>query len=312
MPLHAEVAAFLDQLATDDGPPVTELSPEQLRANFKGMAVVGSRPEHPAATEDRTVAGPDGDVPVRIYRPEVSGPLPIVVFFHGGGWTIGDLDTADGLCQHLAVDTPAVVVSVDYRLAPEHPFPAGLLDAEAAVRWAAGHARELGADPGRLAVAGDSSGGNFAAVVARRLRDGGGPAIAFQLLVYPVTDLTCSQPSHTENAEGYLLTEEIMGWFIANYLAGADPEDPHVSPLLADDFAGLPPALVVTAEFDPLRDEGEGYAARLREAGVEAKAVRYEGMVHYFLSMDLLLSDAKGALADTVATLRNRLAPGPS
>jgi acetyl esterase len=309
MPIDPQVRQLLDGFEALEQPPFSEIRPEELRAIFAATSVMNSRPDTPAATEDRRVPGLGGDIAVRVYRPAGDGPWPLVVYFHGGGWVIGDIETHDSLCQHLAVDTPAVVVSVDYRLAPEHRCPAAVEDAEAATRWAAAHAAEMGADPSRLAVAGDSAGGNLAAVVARRARDAGGPAIAFQLLVYPATDLTRSQPSHVENGEGYMLTTEAMEWFIGHYLGDTDPKDPDISPLFATDLAGLPPALVVTAEFDPLRDEGEAYAERLRDAGVAARTSRYDGMIHGFLSMDSLLDGARRALAETIAALRTALAP---
>jgi acetyl esterase len=229
---------------------------------------------------------------------------PVVVFLHGGGWVIGSVDTHDALCQQLAVQVPALVVSVDYRLAPEHPFPAGLEDGLAATAWVSKHARELGADPDRLAVAGDSAGGNMSAVISRRARDSGGPPIIFQLLLYPPTDLANSYPSHKENGEGYLLTSEMMDWFADHYLGDRDRRDPDISPLYAQNLSELPPALVVTAEFDPLRDEGEVYAERLRGAGVDVRLVRYDGMIHGFLQMNGVVHGAATAIADVAGTLR--------
>jgi len=314
MPVHPQVAQLLAQIDALGQPPVADMDPEQFRAAFRALATVGGG--SPAAegtgqpsTEEHVAPGPAGDIPLRVYRPGGAGPWPVVVFFHGGGWVIGDRDTHDGLCRHLCTGTPAVLISVDYRLAPEHPFPAAVEDAEAATRWAAANAAQFGADPARLAVAGDSAGGNLAAVVARRARDQGGPPIAFQLLLYPVTDLTRSHPSYVANGEGYLLTAQAMAWFAGHYLAGADPRNPDVSPLFTADLRGLPSAYVVTAEFDPLRDEGEAYAAALRRAGVDATAVRYDGMIHGFLSMDGLLDEARRALAVTVEALRAGLAP---
>jgi len=310
MPIDPQVRGLLDQLEARGRTPLRELTPDESRQNFLAMSALATRPEPAAPTDDRVVPGPGGDVPVRIYRPDAAGTLPVVVFAHGGGWVIGDLQSHDGLCQHLAVGTPAVVVAVDYRRAPEHRFPAALDDVEAVVRWVADHAGELGADAGRLAVAGDSAGGNLAAAAARRARDAGGPAIAFQLLLYPVTDLTRSQPSYGENGDGYLLTAEDMRWFIDSYLGGADPTDPDASPLAAGDLAGLPPALVVTAEFDPLRDEGEAYATRLAAAGVDARTSRFDGMIHGFVSLDALLDGGRRGIAEAVAALRAALATG--
>jgi acetyl esterase len=233
--------------------------------------------------------------------------LPVVVYFHGGGFVIGDIATHDAICHRLAAGVPALVVSVDYRLAPEHPFPAAVEDCDAATGWVSAHAVELGADPARLAVAGDSAGGNLATVVARHARDRGGPPVAFQLLIYPGIDMTRSFPSHSENGEGYLLDTDTMTWFLGNYLADADPRHPDASPIFAEDLSNLPPALVLTAEFDPLRDEGEAYAQRLREAGVVATTSRYDGMIHAFYGLDGILDSAKSATAETTAALRDAL-----
>ncbi len=233
----------------------------------------------------------------------------MLVWFHGGGWVIGDLDTTDVCCRLLANRSDAVVVSVDYRLAPEDPFPAGLEDCMTAVAWTVENAELLGVDPTRLAVGGDSAGGNLAAVVAQRNRDEFGPAIRFQLLVYPATDLTLSHPSVKENGEGYFLTRDAMVWFTDHYLSGgADPKDPRVSPLFADSAAGLPPALVITAEFDPLRDEGEAYGAWLQEAGVPTTIVRYDGQIHGFFGMVGMLDDASKAIDQAADGLRAALA----
>ena len=274
MPLDPQARSLLDQFEAAGAPPFVELAPDEARAGFALLAEVSGPPEVAVPTEDRTVPGPAGEIPVRVYRPVTDSALPVVVFFHGGGWVIGDLDSHDTVCHRLAAGVPAVVVSVAYRLAPEHRFPAAVEDCEAATRWVSDHAGALGGDPDRLAVAGDSAGGNLAAVVALRARDAGGPPLAFQLLVYPVTDATRSQPSYTENGTGYLLEADTMRWFYDHYLGGADPARADVSPLFAPDLAGLPPALVVTAEFDPLRDEGEAYAERLRQAGVAAATSR--------------------------------------
>ena len=308
MPLDPQARALIDQLEAVGAPPMSEQTPEEARAGFALLAAIAGPPEEPVPTEDRRLPGPDGAVPVRIYRPVGDSPVPVVVYFHGGGWVIGDIASHDAACHRLAAGVPAVVVSVDYRLAPEHRFPAAVEDCDAVTVWVAEHASELGADPTRLAVAGDSAGGNLAAVVARRARDRGGPAVSFQLLIYPATDMTCTLPSYTENGTGYLLDADTMAWFIAHYLDGADPRRPDASPLFAEDLSGLPPALVVTAEFDPLRDEGEAYAARLREAGVPATTSRYDGMMHGFYGLDHLVDAARTATAETVSALRAGLA----
>lgn len=307
MPLDPQARGLLDMIAAAGSPPMWAQTPDEARAGYAGLSAVAGPPTDVVPSEDRTVPGPAGEIPVRVYRPSADGPLAVVVYFHGGGWVIGDLETHDAICHRLAAAVPAVVVSVDYRLAPEHPFPAAVHDCDAATRWVADHATELGGDPDRLAVAGDSAGGNLAAVVARHARDVGGPSIAFQLLVYPGTDLTGSMPSHVENGTGYLLDSETMTFFLGSYLAGGDPRDPDASPLFAEDLSGLPPALVVTAEFDPLRDEGEAYAERLREAGVPVTATRYDGMIHGFYGLDNLFDAAVRATDETATALREAL-----
>ena len=307
MPLDPQARQLLDQFAALGAPPLQEQTPTEARLGFAALAEVVGPPEVAVPTEDRTVPGPGGEIPVRVYRPAATGPLPVVVYFHGGGWVIGDIASQDTVCHRLAAGVPAVVVSVDYRLAPEHRYPAAVEDCEAATRWVSDHAAALGGDPGRLAVAGDSAGGNLAAVVALRARDAGGPPIAFQLLVYPATDATRSLPSHTENGKGYLLETDTMAWFTDHYLGGADPLQPDVSPLFVTDLAGLPPAMVVTAEFDPLRDEGEAYAERLRQAGVAATTSRHDGMFHGFYGLDRVIPAAAHATAETVEALRDAL-----
>ncbi len=308
MPLDPQVRSLLDLVAAAGAPAVSEQSPEEARAGYALLAEVAGPPEEPVPTEDRTVPGPGGAVPVRIYRPTADAPLPVVVYFHGGGWVIGDIVSHDTACHRLAAGVPAVVISVDYRRAPEHPFPAAVDDCTAVTAWVAEHAAGLGADAARLAVAGDSAGGNLATVVARRARDAGGPTIAFQLLIYPATDMTRSLPSHVENGAGYLLDTDTMTWFIHHYLGGADPRQPDASPLFVPDLTGLPPALVVTAGFDPLRDEGEAYAERLREAGVAATTSRYDGMIHGFYGLDRIIDAAGTATAETVSALQKGLA----
>jgi acetyl esterase len=260
--------------------------------------------------DDRLVPSDAGDIPVRVYTPDaaVGHAHGVLVWYHGGGFVIGDLETADPTCRALANRAGCVVVSVDYRLAPEHPAPAALDDCVAALIWTVENFELLGVDASKVAVGGDSAGGNLAALVCQRVRAEFGPDIDFQLLVYPTTDLTMSHPSIDENAEGYFLTKRSMEWFIANYLQEGDPKDASVSPLHADDLSGMPPALVITAELDPLRDEGEAYAARLRDAGVPTEALRYEGQIHGFFGMATALDDGKDALARAGAALRAALA----
>ena len=310
MPLDPQARAFLDQVAAMGGPQLHEMPVADARQMMELLSQMTGGPiEEVASIEDRTIAGPGADIPIRVYRPRPGGSSPLLVYFHGGGWVIGSLASHDGLCRALANAAGCVVVAVDYRLAPEHRFPCAPEDAYAATRWAVEHATELGADPARVAVGGDSAGGNLTAVVTHLARDRGGPALRFQLLIYPATDATLSMPSMRENADGYLLTADDMRWFYGHYLrTPADAADPLVSPLRAARCAGLPPALVVTAGFDPLRDEGEAYAAKLREAGIPVTLRRYDGMIHGFLPMVGVLDQAKQCLAEATRVLRTALA----
>jgi acetyl esterase len=260
--------------------------------------------------EDRRIPGPAGEIPIRVYTPESRVAQPIVVYFHGGGFVIGSLSSHDPLCRVLSGRIPAIVVAVDYRLAPEHPFPAAAEDAYAAVRWVADHARELGGDPARIAVAGDSAGGNLSAVVSLLARERGGPKLAHQMLIYPVTDFSFETRSHIDNAEGYLLTRPLMQWFLGHYFSGPTPRsDPRFAVLRVADLSGVPPATVLTAEFDPLRDEGESYGARLRAAGVPVTVMRYDGMIHGFLPQPALFAQAAEAIAAVSGALRAAFGP---
>lgn len=262
-----------------------------------------------AELADETAAGAEAPISVRIYRPHRigTGPLPLVVNSHGGGWTIGSLDWADWMCSHVAVQVPAVVVSVDYRLAPQHRWPAAAEDCYAALVDVAGRAAELGADAHRLAVMGDSAGGNLAAVVSLMSRDRSGPAIGFQGLLYPATDLTLASPSIEANAHAPILSRDDVVAFRNHYLGGQDPRQPYASPLLAPDHRGLPPALVQVAEHDPIRDDGLRYAERLRAAGVPVRTTEYIGMPHGYLSFPRLCRAAPQALAELVSEMRSSL-----
>jgi acetyl esterase len=252
------------------------------------------------------IAGPAGDLRVRITSPSGTGPFAGLVFFHGGGWVTGGIHTHDHLCRTITRDADVVVVSVDYRLAPEHPFPAGVDDADAATIWVSEAADRLGIDRMRLGVGGDSSGGNLAAVIARRPRDRGQPGLAFQVLLYPVTDAGLDTPSYLENAEGYLLTKDSMAWYWNLYSPGPnDRFDPDASPLRALDLSGLPRALVISAEYDPLRDEAEQYARRLEEAGVPVRHTRYAGMIHGFIRREAIFDQGKTAIAEIVEFIKN-------
>jgi len=305
MPLDPEAKMLLEQMTTVVRP-FDELSVEEARAAIATLSAAAGEGEAVARVENRTVPGPRGKIPVRVYTPAGRAPFPVLVYFHGGGWVIGSLETHDGVCRHLANAAGAVVASVDYRLAPEHPFPASGEDAYAATRWVAANAAVIGGDAKRVAVGGDSAGGNLAAVVALMARDRGGPQLVFQLLVYPVTDApSANTPSYRENADGYFLTAKMMHWFWNHYCGkNTDLSDPYLCPLRARDLKRLPPALVITAEFDPLRDEGEAYAARLREAGNQADLKRYPGMIHGFFGMGPLLTKAREATKEAASALR--------
>jgi acetyl esterase len=301
VPLDPQIAGLLEFLAAA-GTPMHEGTPAQARAAFRALAV-DARPAgsvvQVGSVSEVVVPGPAGDLAGRVYRPESSDPAPTVVLFHGGGWVIGDLDTHDSMARSICRDCEAVVLSVDYRLAPEAPFPAAVEDALAATRWARDHLAELGGSD-VLAVAGDSAGGNLAAVVAQQLRDAGGPALAAQLLVYPATDVLGDYASRIDNAEGYFLDVPLMLWFMEQYVADpAHHDDPRLSPLRATSLEGLPPAVVVTAEFDPLRDEGEAYAAALSEAGVAVELRRFDGLIHGFFDMGPHSAGAQAAVDET-------------
>ncbi len=253
---------------------------------------------------DRAIPGLGGDIPIRIYRPSIEPGLPVVVFFHGGGWVVGDLESHDHAARAIASKADCVVVAVEYRLAPEHKFPAAADDAWAATEWVATHADELGVDATRLAVAGDSSGGNLAAVVSNLARDVDHVQVIHQALIYPVTDATCDRPSWTENAEGYMLTSDGMTWFHSHYAnSPEDYTDPRYSPLF-DELAGSAPAIVITAGFDPLRDQGIAYAEALRAAGVEVDHINFETMFHGFFTMDSGIDVASEAQDAVAASLK--------
>jgi acetyl esterase len=302
MPVDPHLAGLLELVGA--APPMHEGTPAEAREAYRRLSVDARTADQVvpvAAVEDVVIPGPAGAVPARVYRPEAAGPVPTVVLFHGGGWVIGDLDTHDNMARTLCRDCRAVVVSVDYRLAPEAPFPAAVEDALAATRWAASRLDELGGDD-RLAVAGDSAGGNLAAVVSQQLRDTGGPAPCAQLLVYPATDAAGEHASRTENGEGYFLDLPTMAWFMGHYAADRRRHtDPLLSPLRHPDLRGLPPAVVVTAEYDPLRDEGEAYARALAEAGVPVEVRRFPSMIHGFFDMGSFSPGAQAAVDEACA-----------
>lgn len=306
MKMNQQTQAWLQGVADSGLPPLNKMPVEDARATYSAVVAQCGLPAEPVAnTVDRTIPGPGGPIPVRIYTPEGAGPFPALVYYHGGGWVIGGLDVVDGPCTALANRAGAVVVSVDYRLAPEHPFPAAVEDAYAALVWVSGHAGELDVDATRVAVAGDSAGGNLSAVVSQLARDHDGPAVAAQVLIYPVTDFARRTESFRDNADGFFLTADLMDWFEERYLdPSVDRTDLRLSPLHAPDVSGLPPALVITAAFDPLRDEGEQYATRLREAGGEAVLTRYDGQIHAFAAnLAGAIDEGRAALDDIGAYL---------
>jgi acetyl esterase len=305
MPLDPQAQVLLEQMAALGTPALHSLTPEQGRQVLAGFAQMGGDPEPVARVEDREVPGVVGPIPIRVYTPPGTGPFPMLIYFHGGGWVLGSLETHDPVCRSLTNAAGCVTVSVDYRLAPEHKFPAAPDDCYAATRWLAANAADFSADSERIAVGGDSAGGNLAAVVALMSRDRGGPALVHQMLIYPVTDYLPATPSSQEDAQGYFLTSDDMVWFWNHYVRDqADGNNPYASPLRAMSLSGLPPAQVITAEFDPLRDEGELYAARLQQAGVAVNASRYDGMIHGFFSMAGTLTQGRNALDHAAAELR--------
>ena len=305
MSLDPQAKRIIDATIALNLPPTEQMTPAQARESMLARTAGLGPVEDVARVADHRVPVDGGEITVRAYTPVGAGPFPALVFFHGGGWVIGDLETHDGICRSLANAAGAVVASVDYRLAPEHKYPAAAEDSYAATRWVAAEARRLNVDPRRIAVGGDSAGGNLAAVVSLMARDRGGPALAFQLLVYPVTEHAFATASYKENAEGYLLTRASMEWFWNHYLrSAADGRQPYASPLLAASLERLPPALVMTAEFDPLRDEGEAYADRLRQAGVPVTVTRYKGLVHGFFRWINLVDQARASRDEAASALR--------
>lgn len=306
MALDPVIKAMLEKAAGQ--PAWHTLTPDEIRATDLARYALVQKPQVGSVT-DRAIPGPHRDINIRVYRPDDRAGLPIVVFFHGGGFVICSVETHDGLCRQICARTGAIVVSVDYALAPEHKFPKGLDECLAATRWVAENADEIGGDPNRMALAGDSSGGNFAAVTALRIRDDGGPHLAAQLLIYPVTDHhSAGWPSYMERATGCGLTSETMVWFWNHYLDQThSPDDPMVSPNRADNLAGLPPTYVVTAEYDPLRDEGGIFAERLAAAGVDTVHVRYDDVHHGFFPWTGVIGRSEEAMDAACNWLKSRL-----
>jgi acetyl esterase len=311
MPLDPQVRAHMDSLAALNLPAGT-VSPAEARLAMLRRPVPAGAPV--ARVEDHAVETASGhQIPVRVYVPDGARDQGVLVYFHGGGWVVGDLDTHDHLCRELANAARCAIVAVDYRLAPEHRYPAALDDCEAAYRWVLANAVRFGGSARNVAVAGDSAGGNLAAALCLRARNQQGPPPVFQLLLYPVMDCDFERASYVENGQGYGLTTDGMRWFWDQYLRGpADQSDECAAPLRAADLSGLPPALVITAEFDPLRDEGEAYGERLRAAGVPVEVHRYPGMNHGFMSNFWVVDAGKAAIAESAAALNQAFAAQPA
>ncbi len=310
MPLHEEIKRVLEVMdSVGILKPFSGCTAAEVRARMAPLEEMRKKTGTPVSSEIDHVIPCDGhNVLARVYRSELDGILPVIVYFHGGGFALGGIDSHAHICRELCIRSSAVVVSVDYRLAPEHLFPSAVEDAFSAVCWIAKNASTFGGDSSRLAVAGDSAGANLAAVSALRCRDESGPAIQFQLLIYPGTDLRGKYPSHDENAEGYFLTRDSLDWFCAQYLRDdSDRDHPWASPALASDLSNLPPALIITAEFDPLRDEGAEYAARLGKAGVTAQVSCYSGAIHGFFGAATEIGRA--ALSESSTALNEALRP---
>lgn len=306
MPLDPDAQTLLDMVREAQRPAFETVGAVAARKLYEaGRRVLAPEPMPVASIEDRTIPGPAGAIPIRVYRPSAAATLPALVFFHGGGWVVGDIETHDTVCRHLAMRGACVVISVDYRLAPEHQFPAPVEDCVAATEWTAANAAALGIDPARLAVGGDSAGGNLAAVVALVARRGDSPRLSHQVLIYPATDAGMGHPSIERCGEGYLLTRDTMRWFYGQYLAASgEAADWRASPLLASDLSGVAPAYVLTAGYDPLCDEGDAYAARLLAAGVPVTHRRFERQIHGFITNGKVIRAADAALDEIAAWLK--------
>jgi acetyl esterase len=305
MPLHPQVKKILEEAASLGLPDYQDLSPTAARKQMLELTPPVDPLLAVKGVENLMIPGPKGEIPIRLYYPSGQPPFAVLVYFHGGGWVMGDLDTHHGVCHALAKQSRCLVVSVDYRLAPEHRYPAAVEDAYAATSWVAQNTDAIQADPDRLAVGGDSAGNHLAAVVALMARDRNGPRIDLQVLIYPITDFSFNSPSYLENKDGYMLTRDLMKWFWNHFIDDeGQANDPYVSPLRAKNFSDLPQAVIITAEYDPLRDEGEAYGKKLQEAGVKVTLSRYAGMIHGFIRMTAQLDHAKEAVDEIAGRLR--------
>jgi len=307
--LDSKAQLLCDIVALVRDIPMSEMTPEISRNQLATFAkLLGGGPTPVGAVENRTIPGPDGDIPVRLYRPANAGegPLPILIFYHGGGWIQGDLDVHDEPCRRVANTSGGLVISIDYRLAPEHKFPAGVEDSLAAFRWVRDNAGVIGADVNRIAVGGDSAGGNLSAIVCQQIAAAGEPGPMFQLLIYPATDSRMETKSFGMFEEGFFLTRERIDWYLELYLNDfeAEKQDLRFSPVFAEDVSNQPQALVITAGFDPLRDEGRNYHERLVAAGVNSKYLQYDGMIHAFINMAGTLPQGADALTKSGEALK--------
>ena len=304
--MNEETREFLEKVASSKKPPLSSQTPEQVRKINKVFIDLSHPKETVAKVENRTIPGPGGELPLRIYTPEGVGPFPVLVYFHGGGYVLGDLEMVDSICRTLANAAKCLVISVEYRLAPEHKFPAAIEDGYSATLWAAENAATVNGDATRIAVGGESAGGNLAAVVALMARDRLQPPLTYQLLIYPSTQLgLLPTESRRLYGENYFLTTDSIVWFAQQYLpVGEDSKNAYISPLLAEDLTNLPPGLIITAEYDPLRDEGEAYGDRLQKAGVPMKVSRYPGTIHGFINLAGMLTLGQEALKEAAQELK--------
>jgi acetyl esterase len=304
MPLDPILQMMKDNAAAAGNPSLRDGTVEEARTAYEMMAAAGGEPPELGGTDDRTIPGPAGEIPIRVYRPKGDGPFPILLFFHGGGFTIGSIESHDPVARQLGAQAEAVVVSVDYRLAPEAKFPAAVEDCFAATEWVAANADAIGGDASRIAVCGDSAGGNLATVAAILARDAGGPPICFPALIYPTTHAGGDYPSLVENAAGPFLTADTMEWFHEQYGTPEDAADWRRSPILHQSLTDLPPALIITAQYDPLRDEGEAYGEALRAAGNSVTVHRYETMGHVFVQLAGMIEQGREAIAEVATALK--------
>ena len=303
MPVNPKIKFFLEQMNTM---PVSfeKITPEVMRSS-ENSALMAMQKEPVEKVEDRTIPLTGRDIPIRIYTPAGNAPFPALVFYHGGGWVLGSIESHDAICRELANLASCVVVSVEYRLAPEHKFPAAVEDAYESLEWIVAHADELGIDPDRIAVGGDSAGGNLATVTCLIAKERSGPRLVHQLLLYPSTGSAAGTPSMDENGKGYLLTSDMMGWFQMHYLNSPDDRHhPYLSPILSDELEGMPPATILTAQYDPLRDIGAAYAEKLQDHGVEVYYKNYEDLIHGFANFSSFVPEARAAVAEGAHELK--------